>query len=211
MKEENLMDKLLNILLYPDKLFNKLTNKRLTLYFGIVLVGIIDLFSPDFIKAYNIFYTGKPAGDIQFNTILSMVLVLLLGIIDIGFFSVVLYDIFKFFKKKEGLPHEASLVKVMKVYIMSHFLIIPVTVLLYYTVFSHVGTGSSQFMINLTLIYFFVILIWSSAIVARGINVLFNFNPILRKLTFIIVFTWNFLLGMVFDTQILSWLIKLFK
>jgi hypothetical protein len=208
---ENFMDKLLNILLYPAKLFSRLTDKKAALYAGIIFVGIIDLFSPDFIKTYNLLFTNKPADNIHINTLLAILFVLLLGIVDIAFFSIPLYDIFKFFKKKEGLPHEASLVKVMKVYIMTHFILIPVNTLLYYTIFRYINDKSSLFLINLSVINFFMILIWSSAIVSRGINTLFNFNPILRKLTFMVVFTWNFLLGMVFDLQIINWLMRLFK
>jgi hypothetical protein len=208
---ENFMDKLLNIILYPAKFFNRLTDKKAALYAGIIFVGIIDLFSPDYIKTYNYLFTNKPADYIHINTLLAIVFVLLLGLVDIIFFSVPLYDIFKFFKKKEGLPHEASPVKVMKVYIMSHFILVPVNAVLFYTVFRYINDKSSIFMINLSVAYFFIILIWASAIVTRGINTLFNFNPILRKLTFMVVFTWNFLLGMVFDLQIINWLMRLFK
>lgn len=208
---DNFIDKLLNIILYPAKLFSRLTDKKAALYAGIIFVGIIDLFSPDFIKTYNLLFTNKPADNININTLLAIVIVLLLGLVDILFFSIPLYDLFRYFKKKEGQPHEASLVKVMKVYIMSHFILVPVNVILYYAIFRYINDKSSLFMINLSVANFFMILIWSSAIVTRGINTLFNFNPILRKLTFMVVFTWNFLLGMVFELQIINWLMRLFK
>lgn len=204
-------DKLLNILLFPPRLFAGLNDKRLTLYAGILLIGIIDLFVPDFLGTYKLLFTGIPIESVSWNTLIAIGVVVLLGVVDTVFFSVPLYDLFKWLKKREDKPHDASPVKIMKVYIMSHFLIVPVNVLFHYLFFSSITANSGALITNLYLAYFFVILVWSSAIVSRGINTLFSFNPIFKRLTFIVVFTWNFLLGMVFELQILNWLLKLFK
>ena len=204
-------DKLLNILLFPPKLFAGLNDKRLTLYAGILFIGIIDLFIPDFMGTYKLLFTGISSDSVSWNTLVAAGVVVLLGVVDTMFFSVPLYDLFKWLKKREDKPHNASSVKIMKVYIMSHFLIVPVNVLMHYSLFRGVTENSGALITNIYLVYFFIILVWSSAIVSRGINTLFSFNPILRRLTFIVVFTWNFLLGMVFELQILNWLLKLFR
>lgn len=204
-------DKLLNILLYPTKLIAGLNDKRPALYAGILLIGIIDLFAPDFIGTYKLFFTGIPSGSISWNMLAAVGVVVLLGVADTVFFSVPLYDLFKWLKKKEDKPHNASSVKIMKIYIMSHFLIVPVNVIMHYSLFRGVTENSGPLITNLYLAYFFLILVWSSAIVTRGINTLFNFNPIFKRLTFIVVFTWNFLLGLVFQLQIINWLLKLFR
>ena len=204
-------DKLLNILLFPPKLFAGLNDKRLTLYAGILLIGIIDLFIPDFMGTYKLLFTGISSDSVSWNMLVAAGVVVLLGVVDTVFFSVPLYDLFKWLKKREDKPHNASSVKIMKVYIMSHFLIVPVNVLMHYSLFKGVTENSGALITNLYLVYFFIILVWSSAIVSRGINTLFSFNPILRRLTFIVVFTWNFLFGMVFELQILNWLLKLFR
>ena len=204
-------DKLLNILLFPPKLFAGLSDKRLTLYAGILLIGIIDLFMPDFMDTYKQLFTGISSDSVSWNILIAVGIVVLLGVVDTVFFSVPLYDLFKWLKKREDKPHNASSVKIIKVYIMSHFLIVPINVLMHYLFFSGVTENSGALITNLYLAYFFLILVWSSAIVARGINTLFSFNPVFKRLTFIIVFTWNFLLGMVFELQILNWLLKLFK
>lgn len=206
-----LKDKLLNILLYPAKLFAGLNDKKLTLYAGILLIGIIDLFTPDFIRIYKLLFTGLPQSSIRWNILVAIGVVVLLGVVDTVFFSVPLFDLFKWLKKREDKPHNASAVKLMKIYIMSHLIIVPINTLLNYTVFRGVSENSSALMQNLYLAYFFIIMIWSSSIVARGINTLFSFNPVFSRLTFIVVFTWNFLLGMVFELQILNWLLKLFR
>ncbi len=204
-------DRLLNILLYPQRLFAGLTDKRQILYAGIIIIGFIDLFMPDFIGTYGLLFTHIPASSVRWNILAAVGVVLLLGAVDTVFFSVPLYDLFKWLKKKEDKPHNASPVKLMKVYIMSHFLIVPVNCIMHYAFFRGVTENSGVFIKNFYLIYFFIILIWSSAIVTRGVNTLFDFNPVFRRLTFIIVFTWNFLLGMVFELQILNWLLMLFK
>ncbi len=208
------MKKVWNVLLYPAGFFERLTNNKVTLAAGIILIGLIDFFIPDVMEAYKTYFTditGKSPSDIQFNIVLAVFVILLLGFIDVAFFSIPLYDIFKFFKKKEGLPHQASAIKVMKIYIMSHFLIIPVNVLLYYTVFHNLSSDSGAGEIILAEAVFFAVMIWSSAIITRGINTLYQFGPFLKRLTFLIVFTWGFLFSMVLDMQIMNWLLKLFK
>lgn len=205
------MNKLWNILLYPARLYEKLTDNRTTLAAGIILIGLVDFFLPDIKLTYNTYFSGKPAGDIQLNIIITVFLVLLLGAVDVIFFSVPLFDIFKFFKKKEGLPHHATAVKIMKVYIMSHFILIPVSVLLYFTVFQHIDKNSSPGMLALSVVLLYSTMIWQSAIVTRGINTLFNFSLFFRRLAFIIVFTWSYLFSIVFEMKIEYWLFKLLK
>jgi hypothetical protein len=206
-----LKDKLLNILLYPPKLISGLSDKRPALYAGMLFIGAVDLFLPDFMDMYKLLFTGMPAASVRWNMLAAVGVVVVLGVVDTVFFSVPLYDLFKWLKKKEDQPHNASPVKLIKVYIMSHFIIVPINVLMHYSLFRGVTENSGALIRNLYVVYFFLILIWSSAIVTRGVNTLFNFNPIFRRLTFIIVFTWNFLLGMVFELQILNWLLRLFR
>lgn len=208
---DSFIQKLLNVILYPEKLYGKLTNKRSTLYIGIIIVGMIDLFLPDILKRYNGFFTDKTASVLQYNIIIAAALVILLGLLDVVFFSFPVFDIFKYIKKKEESQFNVSSIQVMKVYIMSYFIIIPVNVLLYYLLFRYVNGNSSLLLININVLWIFISMIWSSAIVTRGINTLFNFNQLFRRLTFIVVFIWNFLLSWVFEMVIMDWFLKLFK
>ena len=208
------MNKLWNILLYPAIFYKKLTDNKVALVAGIILIGLIDFFLPDVKEIYKTYFTdfaGNSVADIQFNSIVAIFLILLLGVIDVALFSIPLHDIFRFFKKKQGLPHQSSAIKVMKVYIMSHFLVIPVNVILYYTVFHDLGNNSSAGEIIMAEVAFFAIMIWSSAIITRGINTLFDFGLFFKRLTFLIVFTWGFLFSMVLDMQIMNWLLKILK
>ena len=233
-------DKLLDILLYPARFFERLTDNKATLYAGIVLVGAIDLLLPDIAAVAKHLFTGKPVNDVYINAILAVLLIVVLGIVDVIFVGVPLFDFFRYIKKKEAnvyeqehkreneqgykneqiaIPimkrddreHIANPVKIMKVYIMSHFIIIPISTFVHYVFLRHIVEDSPVWMQNLALVFFMLIFIWSAAIMARGINTLFRFSPLFTKLTFIIVFTWSFLFGMVFDMQIMNWLLELFR
>lgn len=227
-----LKDKLLDILLYPAKLYEKITDGRTSLFAGIVLIGAIDLLLPDAAVFFKAIFSGKPANTIYINAVLTVLVIVLLGIIDVTFVSIPLFDFFNFLKKKEGLinlqqingsemgkdqvfrhtpAHTASRIKIMKVYILSHFVIIPVTLILHYAFLRNITDASPLWVQYLTVVIFISIYIWSAAIMTRGINTLFRFNPIFARLTFIIVFSWNYLFAMVFDMQIMNWMYMLFR
>lgn len=237
------MDILADIFLYPVHLYEKLTDKKVTLVLGIVLVGAIDLLLPDVANVFKVLFSGRSTGDVRFNAVMTVVVILVLGLVDVVFIGVPLFDIFKYLKIKEAtmavelvgqveqrendddedenpllrlkntvtMEHNASAIKVMKVYIMSHFIIIPVTTLLYYTLTRGITTDSAPWMQNLSLAIFMGVFLWSAGVLSRGVNVLFRFNALFKRLTIFIVFTWTFIFSMVFDMQILNWLLKLFK
>jgi hypothetical protein len=228
------MAKLTDILVYPARFYESLTDRKATLIAGSIMVGAIDFLLPDINNNLKLLFYGKPANDILYNAFMAVLAVLVLGFVDMVFMGVPLYDIFAYLKRKEAImreedeggdytafsprleskapvEHNASLIKVIKAYIISHFIIVPVETALYYLLMRNITDNSPSWMQNLSLIMLMVIFVWSAAILTRGINVLFRFNPVFRRLTFIIVFTWNFVLSMVFATQILNWVLKLFK
>lgn len=221
---KKMLDRFLNIVLYPASFFERLTEGKATLLAGILMVGAIDLLLPDVGTFIRNFFNGKTAPGIAVTAVLALLLIALLGFIDVLFISVPLFDFSAYLKKKEveqiqdagmeikaDVKHTASPVKIMKVYIMSHFIIVPVTVLAHYAFLKDFGENSPGWLQNLVLVYLMVILLWSAAILARGINTLFRFNPIYGRLSLIVVFAWNFLFSMVFDMQIMNWLLKMFS
>lgn len=226
--------RLKDILVYPARFYESLTDRIVTLVAGIVLVGVIDFLLPDINGTLKLLFYNKPVNEQLYNAFMTVTAILLLGCVDTLFMCLPLYDIFKYLKKKEAImgeedegggytafsprseskapiEHNASLIKIIKVYVMSHFIIIPLQTALYYLLLRYVTDSSPVWMQNLALILFMASIIWFAAIVTRGINVLFRLNPIFRRLTFIIVFTWNFILNMVFDMQIMTWVQKLFR
>jgi len=236
------LDLLIDVFAFPVRFFEKLTDNKITLAAGIILVGAIDLLLPDVPETFRAIFSERPAGDVKFNAVMTVVAILLLGVIDVVFVGVPLFDIFRYLKKKEnsmalelsdhfsaGLnnegeenpllrlkrsgstEHTASYIKVMKVYIMSHFVIVPVSTLIYYAVIRDITVDSAQWLINLYLAIVIGISLWSAGVISRGINALFRFNYLFRRLTYIIVFIWNFIFSQVFNTMIINWVLKLFR
>lgn len=239
---DRLKNKLSDILLYPARYYENLSDKKATLIAGIILIGAIDLLLPDAAAVFDELFSGKPADDIRFNALMIIFVILVLGIIDVIFLSVPLFDFFKFLKKKEiavgqqtgskthpsipsslssSLPsgpnnwdnweQRPSLIKMMKVYIVSHFIIIPVTTVVYFVLARNITENSPVWMQNLYLLIFILTFIWSAALITRGINVIFRFNLLFKRLTYIIVFIWYFIFSMVFSMQIMKWMLTLFR
>lgn len=235
-------DVLVDIFAFPARFFEKLTDNKITLVLGIILVGAIDLILPDVANTFKVIFSDKSAGDVTFNAVMTVVVIIALGVIDVVFIGVPLFDIFKYLKKKEAsmatelsnhfnmdgdnegeenpllrlkhtgsMEHTASYVKVMKVYIMSHFIIVPVSTLIYYTLTRDITADSAPWLLNLYMVISMGISLWSAAVISRGINVLFRFNSLFMRLTIIIVFIWNFIFGSVFGTLIINWMLKLFR
>jgi hypothetical protein len=203
------MLKFSDILLYPRGFYGKLTNKKLTLCLGILFVGFVDLFMPLFVETFKVMFFGKTSNTLLINILVATGLVLLLGVLDVVVFALPMFDLFKYFKKKLGEAHTASAVKVMKAYISSYFILLPLQILLHYTLFKGFNENSSQMLQNLYALYFFVITIWSTAIITRGINTLFNMKGPLNRLTFFIVFLWNMVITVVFVGQLFPLVNKL--
>lgn len=229
-----LKNTMINILAYPVRFFENLTDGKITLFAGIILIGAIDLLLPDITGVFDVLFSDKPIDDVWFNAIMSVFVIVVMGAVDVVFISVPLFDFFKYLKKKEiltqtyeenneytapaartnvpgGVADKPSAIKVMKAYIMSHFLIIPLSTIVYYALMLNITDESPAWMINLALFFFALFFIWSSAIIARGVNVLFRFNPVFRRLTFIVVLIWNFIFSMVFSMKIMEWLFALFR
>ncbi|HPP34690.1 MAG TPA: hypothetical protein PK767_00415 [Clostridiales bacterium] len=222
---DNLKNKLLDILLFPARLYEKLSDRKATLAAGIVLVGVIDFFLPDVMYIIKKLFFGKTLFDIIYNAGMAVLVLLLLGFIDVICMSVPLFDISVYLKRKEAQfimntgigakeqqpALDPSAIKVMKAYIMSHFIMVPVSIIFNYVLSLDVFGENPAFLQTLAGILFIVIMIWSAAIMTRGINSLFRFSILFRRLVFMIVFAWNSLFGMVFDIMIVDWLMRLFR
>lgn len=211
--------------MFPVTTYEKLTDRKATLIAGIALIGVIDFLLPDIMLAIKNLYIGKSTPDIVYNAGMAVLVLLILGFIDVICISAPLFDIAGYLKKKEtqfimntGIGArdqkpvlQPSVIKVMKVYIMSHFIVTPVSIALNYLFSLSVAEDGSVLLQNLSLILFMVIMVWHAAIITRGINALFRMNMLFQRLLFIIVFTWNFLFGVVFNVMVVDWLMKLFR
>jgi len=217
------MNKLLDILLFPKGLYIRITDRKPNLYAGIIFVGLADL---GFVlyKNFGKIFTNKAQGDLITNIILSIIFVLAIGIIDAFFFSLPLFDLFKRFKKdkKDGrvqkeqkdrdIKDRSLLIKLIKVYIATHFLILPAEIVVFLIYHNFINdTNIVTWIIYISVVIELLIPIWFSAAISRGVNVLYNFNPMFKRLAFLIIFVWNHVLVYAFSYMIDNWMLVLFR
>jgi len=201
--------KLLDVLLFPSALYQKVTDRKSTLFFGVLFVGAVDMLFT-LIEKYPVLFAGKAQGVLTYNVLLAAACIIVLGVADVFFLCLPLFDLFKLFKKEEGYEAQGNmLVKLMKIYILAHFIIVPVEILIYIAARSVDG-------LNTGLVYFIVLLdvalpFWFGAAITRGINSIYKFQPLFRRLVFIVVLIWSYLLGKVLFFVINNWLINLFR
>lgn len=203
---------LLDILLLPKAFFAKITDKLPTLFLGLIFVGVADAAFLLYQYVPKIF-VNKTMSVLIFNSTLALCIAVLLGLIDVIFFSLPLFDLFKFFRVKERIPNiNGQLIKLMKVYISAHLIIVPVQAFFEATIFLSSKAGmNANFSVSMALIQFILIPIWLSAIVSRGINTIYDFDDRLKSMIFVIVYTWYLLLSFAMSFTLFKWILILFK
>lgn len=205
-------DRLLDIFLLPRTAHQKVTDKKGTLYAGILFVGAVDMAMPLIARYLNVF-RGKPLTALNYNIGLILLFAVMLGIIDVMFFSLPLFDLFKFLKKGAAGFGSSALIRFAKAYITAHLVVIPFNILFLLLLYNPMGAIVPVSIQLLAMIYFYFIMpAWFSGIIARGVNVQFGIEPRFRPLAFAVIFTWNYLLGnYALDYVINNWVMYFFK
>lgn len=201
---------LLDILLFPKAFFEKITDKLHSLYLGIILIGFIDM---GFVLSTKLsqYFFAKQQSVLIFNITLALCFVVLIGLVDVIFFALPLFDIFKFFRVKERIKNiNGQLIKLMKIYIASHFLVVPVNAFFYWLAVGDDKTGTSMGITSF-LVLMVITPLWHSAIISRGINTIYSFDERLKSLVFLIVYAWTVLLGYALSFITDNWLVVLLR
>lgn len=199
---------LIDRLLFPETFFKKLTDKLHTLYIGIIFMGLVNLVLP-LIPRIPFYFYNKPPEILVYNISLSLCIIILVGLTDILFFAIPLFDIFKRFALRKRIANiKGQFIKLSKVYIVSHFLVAPVYILIQWMFtdnFSGIRTQSGVF-----LVFTIIITFWQSAIITRGMYVIYTFHEKLKSLIFFMVSAWLMILGYTIDYVVNTWLMGLF-
>ncbi|NMB96552.1 MAG: hypothetical protein GYA02_08065 [Clostridiaceae bacterium] len=210
----SIVKKFLNIILLPGSVYKRITDKKLTLILGIFFVGIVDLVFA-MVDNFKGYFSEGDLGKTVFNIALAILFIVLLGVVDVLFFSLPMFDLFKRFKKSEGLSitnETGQFVKLVKIYVIAHFLIlIPqiIMFLIYQNVISTLNINS--WWLYLAFFIDLIIPIWFSGAISRGVNVIYKFRTIFARLSFLVLFVWNYVLGYALSYIISNWIIPLFK
>lgn len=200
--------RLSDMLLFPREMYLRLSGKKWVLIPGVIFIGIADMMLL-LIDKYFVIFKNKEQSIINRNILLAALFIIALGIVDAAFFSLPLFDIFKLFGKEENPPlQENQLVKLLKIYIMAHFITVPVELILYVASLniSVINTGLIYLLVFLQILLPF----WYSAAIARGINAIYRFQPVFKALVFIAVFVWSYLLSYALSYMAENWLLPLF-
>jgi len=203
---------LLDIFLFPKSYFKKITDKLPTLFLGIIFVGLSNAVFL-FLDYMPLMFCNKTLNVLIFNSTLALCIAVLLGLVDIIFFCLPLFDLFKFFRVKERIKNmDGQLIKLMKVYISAHFIIVPVQAFFEATVrLAKWGGMTTSFAFYINLIEFIILPIWLGAIVARGINTIYDFDDRLKNMIYVIVYCWYLMLSYALSFTIGNWILMLFK
>ncbi len=179
--------KLLNIVLLPKWLYEKTTANIVTLIIGILIVGGVDVFLP--INEYFKDYFNKPLNMIIINSLIVLLFLVIIGFIDVICFAIPLSDIARRLKKLGEFERiENFRIRVMKVYILSHFLFVPIfSVLLFF------ANKSPESKIIYVLFNLFLIIepFWVGALITRGISTIFNLHFLHKYIIFFLVILWS--------------------
>jgi hypothetical protein len=202
-------DKFFDRILLTTDFYRKLTDDRIGLYFGILLVGIIDMIIP-VIKKFKELFIGRP-NDILFNNIaLVIISVIVIGLVDVLFFSIPLFDFFKRFKSEEEVQSGGKqLIKIMKILVIANLLVF-IPHFAVYLAYESINQYNHPLLVEILSILSIVIFIWYCAAITRGINSIYSFKPMFSKMLFMVVFFWNFILSnlsisYVIDNLIMEW------
>lgn len=204
------MKTLLNIFLFPKGLYQRITDKKMLLYLGIIFIGILDVAFPNMIINFKELFMDKPLNIQIYNIILAILCVLVIGALDVIVFAIPLSDLFKFLGKQSESPIKGNInIKVMKIYIIAHIILLPMNFLFYFLF----PEGSLESNIRLVWVAFYIqifVLVWFSAVIQRGVTVVCGFERTFKRLTFFAVLLWNLIWGQVLSYAIVNWVMKLF-
>lgn len=203
--------RVIDIFLLPRSWYERLNSKVFTLYIGIFVLGMFDLVLPISANLYRMFWKAS-FGVAMHNFLIAVLLSILLGLIDVVFFSLPLFDLFKFFKKgKIKDRNNDLLIKFMKAYIISHAWMIVTTILLLLAYYIMGSQANNNFLIYIIIMVYCIVPLWFVASVTRGVDCIYNFERKLRPLVFISVLSWVFLLQMAMGFMMEKWFILLFR
>lgn len=148
-------NRLLDILLLPKQIYQKLTDKKPFLYGGIIFVGAVDMVFP-LIDHRVMVFGGKSAGMLNYNIGFALLFMLILGFVDVLFFCLPIFDLLRILKKDGPLFTNVNLIRLAKSYITAHLLIVPFNAIFYWIMYNEqTSKAYPQAVIAVVVLYFF--------------------------------------------------------
>jgi hypothetical protein len=184
--------KISDIIFLPKRFYEGISSRLWTLYIGIIFVGIGDLLVI-YIENFKKLFVNRPFVQIIQNSAISLGLIIIMGAMDVLFFSIPLSDIFKRLDGgSDALKNDGVRIKMMKVYITANVLLLVINVTLLLIGIAHIGgpeeSYSSDFFTTL-------LILWICAIMTRGASAIYNLELKGKIAVFISVYVWSMLLN----------------
>lgn len=196
-----------DILFIPRVLFKNITDNVLTLYIGIFFVGAINIIFP-LLSDFKKFFWGRTIEVIFFNVVITSLFIIITGFLKVTFFSYPTFDFFKFLKHDKDIKTNYMFIKFMKVYIIAHFIVIPINVMLYTVLLKSPELLNNSLPLSIIILLF---PIWFFSIITKGINIIFEFKAINKLIVFATVFFWDSLLSICLEYAMNRWVFVLYK
>ncbi len=188
--------KILDIILLPKRFYEGISSRLWTLYIGIILVGINDLFVT-FYANFDKLFSGKSVSVILQNAGISLISIIIIGTVDIICFSKPLSDIFRRLGTAEpATSGNSATIKIMKAYVVANVLMLVINIVLLLGSMGAVDSSSavtaaadsSDFLSTLAIL-------WICAIVTRGAGIIHKMESRNKLTAFILIYIWSLLLG----------------
>lgn len=188
--------KLLDIILLPKRFYEGISSRLWTLYIGIILVGINDLFVT-FYASFDELFSGKSVTVILQNAGISLISIIIIGTIDVICFSKPLSDIFKRLGTTEvGASDNGITIKLMKAYVVANVLMLIINIVLLLgslgTVDNSSATAAASDSSDLLST---LAILWICAIVTRAAGIIHKMESRNKLTAFILIYIWSLLLG----------------
>ncbi len=197
-----------DILLFPVSLFKKFNDNKYSAIPGILAIGIVDVIVPLFILSPEVFI-GKSSSDLTFNIAAALLAMVIIGIADIVFFSMPLYDVFAWVGRRSKMDFSMiSFIKPVKIYMMAHAFIIPLNIALMALI---KFAPAVIFLTILDLYFTFIVPVWFAAVIYRGMNAVYAFAKEARRLVFVLILVWSLVLSYALEYIVSDLLINVFR
>ena len=194
------MGSMLDALLLPRTYYRSLSVNKRTFFYSICAVGIILVGYPFLFENYRSIFVGKSPLNTLFNTVLTIVLIFVLGFSDIMIFCLPVTDLFRYISRKIGGGKDNLLfIKFIKIYTIAALIINPVYIFIMNTIFGDISNTQNVTKIYIYVITAYLIQIWAYGILCRGLCCLLKFKGMQKVMVFIVIFSWSQIWGYVYQ------------
>jgi hypothetical protein len=103
-----------------------------------------------------------------------------------------------------------AMIKFMKVYAGTHFVILPINLAIYFA-FRGLTENSSSTLIIAYVFFDIFTLLWFTGIIAKGANVVFKLESLFKHISYLVIFVWSYILGFALNYMISNWVVAFLK